>query len=341
MERLGIPSSRAAAWARNEELNLNNRLLQGEDTAGVFGSTAGRSLKRLPSVAYWGGLASWGIRLFPGIADAYFRSLDAFYRRLSAHQAMPSDPEGRSAAPSNWHPHVPEPPAHFPYDVAVALRPEDAVYLCDRIQARHAGSLLAVLVSRRDAADLDAVWPWHLAERGGVSPGLRERLRHARLFAVTLHGAALLYNLMLAELRGDARLVETYRRDLDAWALEVDALHEQLTAWRLAEIWAVVRGQGRSLGYPTRTFVQSWVDGLLASGPRAVVHERSPARKLVRDREIRLKRGRARLASPRHLELWGGASGTDRMGFRWSGSRVILEDLFDGLKGSAHDARDA
>ena len=159
MERLKVPSSKAEAWARDEEINLNERLLKGEDTAGIFGSQAGRTLKRLPSVAYWGGLANWGIRLFPGIASAYFRSVDTHYRRLDAARGRPVDPEGREATHANWHPHLPDPPKNFPFNVSASLRRKDAEYLCDRIQARHPGSLLAELTRRADWDDLEVEWP--------------------------------------------------------------------------------------------------------------------------------------------------------------------------------------
>lgn len=341
MERKRIPSNQAEAWVRNEELNLNDRLLQGDDTEGVFGSTAGRALKRLPSLAYWGGLGSWGIRLFPGIGKAYFRSLDGFYRQLTAVQGLPSDPEGRKAMPANWHPHLPGPPRHFPYNVSVALRRKDAEYLSDRIQARHPGSLLAVLASRADEKDLEGSWPWELAEQKGITPGLREQLQHARLFSLTLHGAALLYNLMLAELRRDEELVGTYRDKLETWATDVDAIRTELSDWELAGVWAIVKAQGHSLGLPTRAFVTSWVEEVRGRGPRAVLDSHSRGRKLIRDREIQLKRGRARLASRRHLELWGGASGAERMDFRWNGTKVLLRDIFDGLARAEDDAEDA
>lgn len=341
MERKKIPSNQAEAWARNEELSLNKRLLDGNDRDGVFGSAAGRSLRRLPSLAYWGGLGSWGIRLYPGFGSAYFRSLDGFYRQVETLQAMPRDPEGRKPAPANWHPHVPDPPYLFPYNVSVALRRKDAEYLCDRIQARHPGSLLAVLVSRGNEELLEEKWPWQLAGREGVSPFLRERLHDARLFAVGLHGAALLYNLMLAEMREDGGLVESYRDRLDRWAVDIDAIQTELAAWDLEGIWSVVRSQGRSLGFSTQAFVARWVERLKAEEPRVVVATGSRARALIRDREIQLKRGRARLASPRHLELWGGASGIDRMQYRWSGTRQLLRDIFDGLGRSESDAGDA
>ena len=341
MERKRVPSGQAEAWARNEEIKLNARLLKGEDTEGVFGSQAGRALKRLPSLVYWSGLGSWGIRLFPGYGSAYFRSLDRFYQQVSTLRGMPSDPEGRRATPSNWHPHLPDPPYLFPYTASVALRREDAEYLCDRIQVRQPGSLLAVLASRANAEDLEAIWPWDLAGSTGVPPALREQLRHAHLFAVGLHGAPLLYNLMLAEKRREEARIATYTDELNGWAAEVDALGAELADWDLRGVWAVVRGQGRSLGYPTRAFVERWIESLRTSGPRAVVAGGSPTRRLVRDREIQLKGGRARLQSRRHLELWGGRSGTARMEYRWSGARDLLKDIFAGLGRSEDDAGDA
>ena len=47
---------------------------------------------------------------------------------------------------------------------------------------------------------------------------------------------------------------------------------------------------------------------------------------------MQLKRARARLKSPRHLELWGGDSGTAQMTYRWNATGRILKDIFDGLE---------
>jgi hypothetical protein len=347
LERLRVSSREAAGRAEWEEKRLNQKLLEGEDTAGVFGRRAGWALKRLPSVAYWGGLGSWGIRVFPGHIDAYFRSLDYFYRDLQIASDMPHDPEGRKASPANWHPHVPDPPPGFPDRVSVALRREDSEYLCDRIQARQPGSLLAELASAGDPSNLEYAWPWELETLDGVTPALREGLQQAKLFSVTLQGAALLYNLMLAEasthlvkVTGNETLAETYRRELDEWATDVEALGAAVNEWDLRRVWEIARTQGRPLGFPTRAFVQGWIDLVRAAGPRKISDDQG-ARSLVKDREIRLKRGRARLASPHHLERWGGRSGSDRMDFRWGGARVLLRDIFDGLNREEGDAGDA
>ena len=347
LERLRVSSNEATARARRAELNLNSRMLAGNDTRGVFGSQAGMALKRLPSEVYWGGLGSWGIRTFPGHKWAYFRSLDGFYRRGGQFWSPPRDPEGRRAPPANWHPHLPAPPSGFPYEnVSVALRRQDAEYLRDRTQARHPESLLAVLADRANPEDLDADRPWRLSRLSEISPVLREQLHDAGLFAVCMQGAALLYNLMLSELQEHEGRKETYRGELEVWAADVETLGSALADWRLDGVWSVVRAQGRSVGYPTRTFVERWIGNLKQEGAEAVVRDKSQARPLVRDREIQLKRGRARLANRRHLELWGGRSGTGRMSYRWGGSpmagtRMLLKDIFDGLQRSEGHAGDA
>ena len=342
LERATVPSGDAATRARREELDVNRRLREGTDTRGVFGTLAGDALKRLPSEVYWGGLGSWGILTFSGHMWAHFRSLDGFYRRGDQSRSGPRDPEGRSAPPANWHPHLPDPPSGFPNEnVSVALRRQDAEYLRDRIQARHPESLLAVLAGRADPEDLKIIRPWELAHHAEVSPVLRHHLHDAKLFAVYMQGAALLYNLMLAELRRHDEWTEKHRGRLEEWAADVDALGPAQEDWQPDGVWRVVRDQGRSLGYPTRAFVERWVEDLKQGGPRAIVADNSHARTLVRDREVQLKRARARLTNPRRLELWGGESGTWLMTYRWGSAKPILKDIFDGLARSEGDAGNA
>lgn len=146
-----------------------------------------------------------------------------------------------------------------------------------------------------------------------------------------MQGAALLYNLMLSELRQHGDWMEAYRRRLEGWAADVEALGPAAEDWRPDGVWCVVRATGRSLGYPTRIFVEHWVEEVKRRGPRAVAADNLKARTLVRDREVRLKRARARLANPRRLELWGGESGTGLLAYRWGAAKWILADIFDGL----------
>ena len=224
--------------------------------------------------------------------------------------------------------------------MSVALRRKDAEYLRERIQTRQSESLLAVLAGRAAGEDLEADWPWDLDHLPEVSPVLADHLRDARLFAICMEGAALLYNLMLSELKKRDKWQDKYRGILATWTDEVLELGSALKDWRLDGVWRVVRTQGRSLRYPTRNFVERWVENLKRTGPEGI-RDDGNARTLVRDRETQLKRGRARFTNSRRLELWGGESGTGRLSYRWGPAKRVLADIFEGLTRSEGDAGDA
>jgi hypothetical protein len=51
-------------------------------------------------------------------------------------------------------------------------------------------------------------------------------------------------------------------------------------------------------------------------------------RALVKEREIHLKRGRARLANPSALDAWRGGSGLVRLDYRWGVAQQLLGDIY-------------
>ena len=54
------------------------------------------------------------------------------------------------------------------------------------------------------------------------------------------------------------------------------------------------------------------------------------ARTLVEAREYYQKRNQARLRNDRLMSQWGGASGSDRLNFRWPVVRRLLNDIAEG-----------
>ena len=96
--------------------------LMDSDDLGVFGKTAGKSLKRLPSSVYWAGLGVWGIRLTPFSQGEYHRRIDETYRRRHTLKASEKDAKVRGddvdqeqrMATLSWHPRLPDPPEQFP-----------------------------------------------------------------------------------------------------------------------------------------------------------------------------------------------------------------------------------
>ena len=154
LEEKRLPAESFAIQADLLERDLVQPLMDSDDLAGVFGKTAGKSLKRLPSSVYWAGLGVWGIRLTPFSQDEYHRRIDEAYRRRHTLKALEKDARARGddvdqeqrMATLSWHPRLPEPPEEFPAKVDFALSWEEAEFIRDRIQVACPNSLLSFLV---------------------------------------------------------------------------------------------------------------------------------------------------------------------------------------------------
>jgi hypothetical protein len=144
-----------------------------------------------------------------------------------------------------------------------------------------------------------------------------------------MHGAALLYNLALAELAQRAELVFEYRAKLVAWAGALDLA--DLRSWSLLRLWELTIDQGHTITQTTRTFVQAWVE--LASSKANAVVDDPFARMLIERRERSLKGQRSRFLNARARDQWSGHAGTAQLSYRWPTARSFLRDLHAGLKG--------
>jgi len=329
LEEKRVPADQFAARARELELALVEPLLASADTAGVFGKTAGGRLKRLPSSVYWAGLGTWGIRRFEGAQEEYHRAVDALYARRDARARRrgPESDDEQDATLFTWHPRLPSPPDGFPQKVDFVLSREEAEFLLDRLVTTQKDSLLSHLALRCATAEVD--FPWEHPERAGFTPLHREILEHARRFSEIMHGAALVYNLLLAELANRQELAEEHRSNLTAWAqgLDLDALR----GWSLLRLWELTTDQGHVIRERTRAFVGSWVE--LATSKPLTLADDALARALIENRERTLKGGRSRFVNERARDQWGGYAGTARLSYRWPTAKSFLRDLRAGLKG--------
>lgn len=341
LERDRVRSHEIARVARRDEVRLIEALLKGGETsqgAGVIGAQARAKLQRLPSSVYWFGLGAWGIRLFPGSIDQYHRSLNHFYeaQRQRRHVRGHEDDHLDEPSGGNWHPHLPEPPANLLDQTTFQLSADEADYLSERIRIHTRGSLMAFLLERDDAPT-SVEFPWQLPELALAPATLREQLDHAHTFSEVIHGAPLLYNLMLAELIGHADLIASYRDQLTGWAAALKARRTEIAAWNLIRFWEVAGAGGAQITMPTRRFITTWIEEVRRPGS-APVAENPALRRLVHQREVALKRRLSRLENPRARELWNGQSGTGRLVFRWGQAQRILSDIHHGLAGSSRHA---
>ena len=318
--------------AREMELALVLPLLQSDDEAGVFGKTAGEDLKRLPSEVYWAGLGNWGFRRFKGTQHEYYLALDDIYQRRSFLSRRDDGEMGTDSFTVTWHPKIPPPPDSFPEGITFQLTGEEKQFLKDCLVGNHRASLLADLAIHppEEGVSLErSNFPWEHPRFAGFSEENKKLLYHARLFSENLHGAAILYNFLLADQAERHELADRYRKSLLEWTSDtIDVATHR--GWSLDELWNVVEEHGYRVTYPTKDFVKTWLRLVNeAKNPHDLLDSRE-AHELIRARERRLKRSRSRFSNPRALDQWGGQSGLGQLSYRWRDVQVLLEDLYAG-----------
>jgi uncharacterized protein DUF6361 len=331
-EKNQIPSSEASAKARREELALIDVLAQSEDADGIIGIQARRNLKRLPSNIYWQGLGIWGIRLYPGSQDQYHRSLDSFYHAVQGVVFNDDkDPIDGGLRP-NWHVGLPQAPAKFPRSVSFELTELEATYLRDAILRNASATLLAFLVDEGEIAE-NTEFPWQHHQFDSFPSNIQKQLDHARNFSEIIHGAALLYNLMLAEAVPSEELEVRYREDLSYWHKLIIERAIWLANWDVEEFWRTITDRNRRIPLLTRQFVQRWIEliRMLMKERSIQIHNNDRARSLIREREFQMKKSLARLHNRKSLELWNGAAGTEQLNFRWPVTQRIVRDILGAL----------
>lgn len=324
LERASHETSPAemSAEFRSLEYRLIGSLLAGGEHLGVIGSRARNTLQRMPSGTYWSALGAWGIRREDFSIDGYFRRQHD-RQRLVRRTAVADDPEARDSLPSSGlDPHLPSAPNDLLQRATFDLTIEEEAYLSDVIARSTDGSMLAWLVLHRPAERADYVW--QLDNLADAPARLAETIDHGRRFHTAIHGAVLLYNLLLARKRSSDELVAHYESELHAWSEELDRTNA-LDKWDRAAWWATVARQNPRIRTLTRTFVDSWID-LVSTDVDVATDNRAAT--LVGARERQIKGGRARLVNQAALDRWMGASGVGRLDFSWSIARRHLEDLY-------------
>jgi hypothetical protein len=331
-ERKKTPSAEIARRANRFELDLIDALLNAGELDGVIGRLARRNLQRLPSNIYWSGLRRLNIFLGDGSQGRYHASLDSFYQR--PRDLRTDDGDGLGGRRGNWHALLPDAPERFAENPSLTLGLHEAEYLRDQIQASAPDSLFAALVRDRRAPHED--FAWDNAKHLEHSPAIQRQLVHAQNFSEVMHGAALLYNLILAELTKHGEHQEKYQGAIGEWAERIQSRASELTGWDLNDFWQCVEVPGARIGLLTKQFVTDWCRVALF-GDTGTSATSKRARDLVESRERALKRRLARVDNQRSRERWGGGSGTARLNYRWPNAARIAADIILATSGS-HDA---
>lgn len=334
-QRRGHRGPKLRQWADVRERRLIETLRAAGDVRGLIGRIAGPAVKILPSTIYWSGLARYGILVNPDAAPEQLGIASA----SAQHEAD----ELAARDTGDWYPTLPDPPPGFPDDVdgGFELTVGEAQWLVERIATAAPGTLLTHLLRRDGPPDPDSWAPWDDTACADAPDPIRDQLEHARLFSLTIHGAALLYNLLVAERyqeAGHTRIEEpaaNYRERLSNWAEECAAASHQLAGWDREGMWQLVRDANPRVGIATRLFVDTWIDAVVTGAVDGVA-DRDPLRTLVGQREQRQKKTQSRLTNERLLRTWSGEAGSAQLTYRWPTVHTLITDIHAG---AATDAR--
>lgn len=343
LEEKKVPSSKIERRARDEEIRLIYALLESSDTNGVIGKDAKKNLQRLPSSIYWQGLESWGIRLCPCSISDYHYSLDTFYRIGKDRSHSYEEVIDGYQRMHNWHPSLPPAPDDFPAKASFRLTYDEACYLKERILARWPDTMLAYLLDLELLSE-PVAFPWKHPICSELPQAIQEKVLHARNFSEVIYGAALLYNLMLAEkanasgLQDFESLMSYFEDELDKWADQIQSRRDELDRWDYkGRFWGIVSHQGARPTGRTLLFVNKWMQMILSPAQTPMIAENESARKLIHERERLLKGNLARLDNPEALDRWSRDPRTRMAGqlrYRWRPVEMIISDILLGLRRS-------
>lgn len=318
------------AWVEGRERRLIEVMRNDGDTEGLIGRLAGPNVKLLPSTIYWSGLVRYGIL-----------HRDIGQHRLGSAPSVTEADELAERVHAGWHPTLPQPPEGFPESLAggFSLTRTEASWLAERMRATAPDRLLAHVLTTDVPVAPDSYGPWDDPVTQGAPAAAAEVLHQAELFSLGMHGAALLYNLLLGEAYQEAGLtriqapVDEYRDWLTEWSDLCQAAAGRLTVWDRDRMWEIIRTANPRIGVTTRAFVDLWLDAV-ATGKATAASGDERLRSLVRNRELQQKRGQARLANRNLLTTWSGASGTARLAYRWGTVRQLVADIQEGVAGA-------
>ena len=328
--RLRRQGSQLSSWVDTQERRLIGALRNGGDSSGLIGGVVGEQVQNLPSTIYWNSLRRFGILRHDGTPTQI-----AGLRQAS--RPLDDTTEFVERSDAVWDPTMPGPPEDFfaLTSCDFTLTRDKATWLAERIGQAAPDTLLEFLVEKGSRRPDVAQFAWDDNEVNAAMGQVRDAVNEARRFAVAMHGAALLYNVLLAErAEGLGMTRHDGQRDyfadlLDQWSGEVQA--SDLGSWNLEGLWALVMEQGRQASPLTYRFVTDWVNLVRSPSGRELASDQT-ARTLIREREIHQKRGQARLTNDRLIRQWGGASGSGRLNFRWPVVARLLNDIADGRK---------
>jgi len=344
LERSNNDADSIERKARKFECDLIEKLIASGEDEGVIGRRAGRGLQRLPSNIYWSGMQRWRVLLFAGSQTQCHKWFYKKERNEISFKELIEDPESDLLGLSKrtWNLAIPLPQPEFPDKVDFKLKKDEALFLKEQILSHCRGSLLAYLVLNGRLCGVDIDFVWMHPQYNEFPRNIQERLEHARNFSEIMHGAAWLYNLMLAEQVEQEKKIsanddinnhaKNYRQEVRKWFQEIKSSKSRFLSWDKKRFWEIIAEQNTHIPNKTKSFCMQWIKYIdcIENGFDEFINN-VDIRAMIKDREKALKRENARLSNRRALENWKGESGIGQLDFRWHIARTMINDILDGI----------
>ncbi|MCA1542436.1 hypothetical protein I6F18_20975 [Bradyrhizobium sp. NBAIM32] len=321
LERRRVPVIEVEKLARRNEIRLITALRTGGEEEGIIGARAGDELERLPSSIYWAGLGRLGIRKFNGSREQYHREFSGF--RLHSSRRLHSEDE-ETAANLSWSGSLPEAPSSLLDKCTFEVSKREARYLAERIW-ECGSTVFGKLLD--EPSEIAGSFVWETAFAKTLAGPLGKLLSHAQNFSEIMHGAALLYNYMLARSARRMALTDEYGAKFGLWCERIVAARSRYDDWDLPGFWKIAAQSVHSITPKARLFVDDWIRLTLETKKAARLIDDERSVELIKRRESEVKPNRERLGNARALERWTEASGAGQIDFRWFRVKTIADDI--------------
>lgn len=312
------------------EGDLIHALLAGDPEApGIIGRDAKRSLKTKPSAMFWQALKRYEIVTADHSIDQLLRTaVRARHGAATAPQEFGDDyDDARSVygiaaeaakgwLPTNWK----------KAGITLALEPDEAEYLRERIMTTTSGSLYSWFLTHRVPPG-NAEFAWDHPAVDEFPAPMRELVDHGQRFSHLNYLAALGYNVLVSQAAGSEHLVEAYRAEFDQWDEELRS-NGLIADWSIDEFLRVVVSYHPRLRANVSSFVRRW--HALAVRPPSEARSKAIA-SLISDREYEAKRQRARLHNAKARDDWQGGAGLWLLGYNWGVAQRLMNDIFEAV----------
>ena len=342
VEESGYSGREAKEKAKDMQNRLRNALVEGGEEEGVIGFRAKLDLKRLASSVYWNGMRGLQIFLKEQQEYDYFRSLDAFYDRKETWKKEKDENyeanggETFKREPLNWDPLMPDPPKDYLKSTNFNLTKDEGDYLLRKISEVHCKSLLNYFIQNKTVIADAVSFPWEHPLNNVLMKNKHELGRQlilARGFSEIMHGASLLYNLILSEMIKNKEYVEEYRERIEEWWDEkIKSQNTILNSWDYEEFYSWITSIRMLKRAKTWTFIKDWHEIVTKSASAEMIIKSDEAKRMIKDREQMVKPGNARTANSNALKIWNGDSGSKQMDFRWGKPvKTIINEIIKGI----------